>query len=54
LIANVLIESIFVDDFAQVRENLDGIRNRLAHPWLETIAECIEVAVGPYTRIAMR
>src|SRR3984885_10066876 len=44
-VANVSIEAVVVDDFAEISENLLSGRNRFADPWLEAIAEGVEVAV---------
>ena len=52
-VANVGGEAVFVDDFAEIGENLVRGRNRFADPWLEAIAEGVEVAVRPDAGIAM-
>ena len=52
-IANVSIEAIFIDDFAEIGENLISGRDRFADPWLEAIAERVEVAVRPDAGIAV-
>ena len=52
-IANVSGEAVFVDDLAEIGENLVRGRNRFADPWLEAIAEGVEVAVRPDAGIAM-
>ena len=52
-IANVSIEAIVIDDFAEIGENLRSGRDRLADPWLEAVAERVEVAVQPDAGIAV-
>src|ERR1700733_14176597 len=52
-VTNVGVEAIVVDDLAEIGENLLSGRDRFADPWLETIAERVEVAVRPHAGIAM-
>jgi hypothetical protein len=52
-IANVSIEAIVIDDFAEIGKNLRSGGNRFADPWLEAVAERVEVAVRPDAGIAM-
>src|SRR5271165_5384821 len=50
-IADVPAEVVILDDFAEIGEDLGTRRDRRADPWLETIAEGVEVAIRPNTRI---
>jgi hypothetical protein len=52
-IANVSVEAVIVDDLTQIGENLLGGRYRFAEPWLEAIAEGVEVAVRSDSGIAV-
>src|SRR5271166_1715007 len=52
-IADVPAEVVLLDDFAHIGEDLGCGRDRRADPRLETIAEGIEVAIRPDTRITV-
>ena len=46
LIADVAGEIVFLDHLAHVFQDFGGARDRRAGPWLEAVAEGMEVAVG--------
>src|SRR6266849_9366921 len=52
-IADVMAEIVFLDHLAHIAENLRGSRDRGAGPWLEPVAESMQVAVGPDSGIAV-
>ena len=52
-IADVAAEIVLLDHLAHVAHDLGGRRDRSAAPWLEAIAEGVQVAVGTDARIAM-
>src|ERR1700722_14933203 len=53
LIADVRTEVVLVDDFTHVAEDFSRCRDRRSGPWLEAIAEGVQIAVGPNARIAV-
>ena len=53
-ITDVAAEIVLVDDFAHVAEDLGSRGDWRTGPWLEAIAEGVEVAVGADAGIAMR
>src|SRR5258708_39461581 len=53
LVADVGAEVVFLDHLAHIAENLSGGRDRRAGPWLEAVAEGVQVAVGADAGIAV-
>ena len=54
LITDVLLQIVLVDHFIHIVFDFSRGRNRCADPWLETITECVEIAVGADAWIFMR
>ena len=52
-IADMLGQTGFLDHFAHVFEDLFPARNRWADPWLEAVAEGVEIGVRADARIAV-
>ena len=52
-IANVRAEVVLVDDLGHVADDLGGGGDRRTTPWLEAIAERMQVAVRSDARVAM-
>ena len=52
-ITDVPAKVVLLDDFAQIGEDLGRGRDRRSDPWLETIAEGIQVAIRSDAGIAV-
>src|SRR3569833_1335803 len=54
LVADMAAEIVVLDHLAHIGQNFLGSRDRRPDPRLEAVAECVQVAVGADTGIAMR
>ena len=54
LVADVTSQIVLLDHLAHVTEDFFRRRDRHAGPWLEAVAEGVQVAVGADARISMR
>ena len=53
-VADMLVDAVILNDFAEVTEDFPGAGNRCADPGFETITEGIEIRIGTHTGILVR